>query len=236
MQCYTCSKWVHLNCSLLSFSKFSALDSSHTWSCPTSHVSAYYEDPQSSNTVTSSPSGFPSTYTFTFQSVLSAPTSANAAPLPPHFCQRSAPTSTLLPMQRPYLHTSANVAPLPPHFFQRSAPTSTLLPTQRPYLHTSANAAPLPPHFFQRSAPTSTLLPTQRPYLHTSANAAPLPPHFFQRSAPISTLLPMQRLLSTFAYKHLSSSCLLCNSSHRTLTTLLCFWLFFYTSNSLFLL
>ena len=34
VQCCTCFKWVHLRCSLLSFSKFRALGSSHSWSCP----------------------------------------------------------------------------------------------------------------------------------------------------------------------------------------------------------
>ena len=34
MQCYTCSNWVHLKCSLLSFSKFRTLGSSHSWSFP----------------------------------------------------------------------------------------------------------------------------------------------------------------------------------------------------------
>ena len=34
VQCCTCSKWVHLRCSLLSLSKFRTLSSSHSWSCP----------------------------------------------------------------------------------------------------------------------------------------------------------------------------------------------------------
>ena len=34
VQCCTCSKWVHLRCSLLSFSKFRTLGSSNAWSCP----------------------------------------------------------------------------------------------------------------------------------------------------------------------------------------------------------
>ena len=34
VQCCPCSKWVHLKCSQLSLSKFSALGSSHSWSCP----------------------------------------------------------------------------------------------------------------------------------------------------------------------------------------------------------
>ena len=36
VQCCTCSKWVHLRCSQLSFSKFRALGSSHCWSFPPS--------------------------------------------------------------------------------------------------------------------------------------------------------------------------------------------------------
>ena len=34
VQCCTCSNWVHLKCSLLSFSRFRTLGSSHFWSCP----------------------------------------------------------------------------------------------------------------------------------------------------------------------------------------------------------
>ena len=34
VQCCTCSKWVHLRCSQFSLSKFRALGSSHSWSCP----------------------------------------------------------------------------------------------------------------------------------------------------------------------------------------------------------
>ena len=46
MQCCICSKWVHLKCSLLPFSKFRTLGSSRSWSCtPTSF---------GDNTVTSS--------------------------------------------------------------------------------------------------------------------------------------------------------------------------------------
>ena len=36
VQCCTCCKWVHLRCSQLFLSKFRALDSSHSWSCPLS--------------------------------------------------------------------------------------------------------------------------------------------------------------------------------------------------------
>ena len=34
VQCCTCSNWVLLKCSLLSFSRFKTLGSSHSWSCP----------------------------------------------------------------------------------------------------------------------------------------------------------------------------------------------------------
>ena len=34
VQCCTCSNWVHLKCSLLSFSKFRILGSSHSWIFP----------------------------------------------------------------------------------------------------------------------------------------------------------------------------------------------------------
>ena len=37
VQCCTCSKWIHLKYSLLSFTKFKTLDSSHSWSCPLLH-------------------------------------------------------------------------------------------------------------------------------------------------------------------------------------------------------
>ena len=36
VQCCACSKWVHLRCSQLPLSKFRALGSSHSWSCPLS--------------------------------------------------------------------------------------------------------------------------------------------------------------------------------------------------------
>ena len=34
VQCCTRSKWIHFRCSLLSFSRFNTLGSSHAWSCP----------------------------------------------------------------------------------------------------------------------------------------------------------------------------------------------------------
>ena len=43
VQCCTCSNWVHLKCSLLSFSRFRTLGSSHYWSCPPCCVPAFLE-------------------------------------------------------------------------------------------------------------------------------------------------------------------------------------------------
>ena len=68
VQCCACSKWVHLRCSQLSLSKFRALGSSHSWSCPPCQI-----------TVTPS-SDSSDMYTSTAQS---SPASANAA-LSPH--------------------------------------------------------------------------------------------------------------------------------------------------------
>ena len=60
----TCYNWVCLKCSLLSFSRFRALGSSHSWSCPPCCVSAFFGDPTSTSMVTSS-SDFSSWYTST---------------------------------------------------------------------------------------------------------------------------------------------------------------------------
>ena len=78
VQCCACSKWVHLRCSQLSLSKFRALGSSHSWSCPPFRI-----------TVTPS-SDSVDMYTSTVQS---SPASANAA-LSLHPCvQTSYPPS-----------------------------------------------------------------------------------------------------------------------------------------------
>ena len=69
VQCCTCSKWVHLRCSQLSLSKFRALGSSHSWSCPPCR-----------NTVTSS-SDSSDLYT---SAVQSGSPSASAAPSSPN--------------------------------------------------------------------------------------------------------------------------------------------------------
>ena len=57
VQCCACSKWVHLRCSQLSLSKFRALGSSDSWSCPLCR-----------NTVTPSSSDSSDTYTSTVES------------------------------------------------------------------------------------------------------------------------------------------------------------------------
>ena len=64
VQCCTCSKWVRLRCSQLFLSKFRALGSSHSWSCPPCR-----------NTVTSS-SDSSDMYTSTIESGHSSANSA----------------------------------------------------------------------------------------------------------------------------------------------------------------
>ena len=66
VQCCICSNWVHLKCSLLSFSRFRTLGSSHSWSYSSCCVSAFFGDPTSTVTVTSSLDSS-SWYTFTAQ-------------------------------------------------------------------------------------------------------------------------------------------------------------------------
>ena len=79
VQCCACSKWVHLKCSQLSLSQFSALCSSHSWSCPPCRI-----------TVTPSSSDSSDMYTSTVQS---SPASANAALSPHPRLQTSYPPS-----------------------------------------------------------------------------------------------------------------------------------------------
>ena len=66
VQCCIWSSWVHLKCSLLSFSRFRTLGSSHSWSFPPCCVPAFLGDPISTVTVTSS-SDPSSWYTSTVQ-------------------------------------------------------------------------------------------------------------------------------------------------------------------------
>ena len=67
MQYRTCSNWVHLKYSLLSFSRFRTLGSSHSWSCPPCCVPAFFGDPTPTSTAPSS-SDFSSWCTSTAQS------------------------------------------------------------------------------------------------------------------------------------------------------------------------
>ena len=64
VQCHTCSNWVHLKCSLLSFSRFRTLGSS-----PGAALPAFFGNSTPTSTVTSS-SDSSSWYTFTAQSGL----------------------------------------------------------------------------------------------------------------------------------------------------------------------
>ena len=87
MQCCTCSKWVHLKSSLLSFSRFRTLGRSHSWSCPPCCVPAFSGDPTPANAPNSS-SDSSGLFTPTAQSGLCAP------PLP---MQHSSPTLSFKP-------------------------------------------------------------------------------------------------------------------------------------------
>ena len=82
VQCYTCSKWVHLRCSRLSPSKFRTLRCSHSWSCPPCCVLA-------SNTATSAVTPHSNTVTSFRTPPACIPPLSNLAPsanaaLPPH--------------------------------------------------------------------------------------------------------------------------------------------------------
>ena len=66
VQCCTCSNWVRLKCSLLSFSRFRTLGSSHSWSFSPSAAFLLFVDPTPTSTVTSS-SDFSNWYTSTAQ-------------------------------------------------------------------------------------------------------------------------------------------------------------------------
>ena len=72
VQCCTCSNWVHLKCSLLSFFRFTTLGSSHSWSFLPCCVPAFFGDLTPTSTVTSS-SDSSSRYTSTTQSGSSGP-------------------------------------------------------------------------------------------------------------------------------------------------------------------
>ena len=72
VQCCTCSKLVHLKCSLQTFSRFRTLGSSHSWSFPPCFLPASFRDSTPTNTVSSS-SDSSSLYTSAAQSGPSAP-------------------------------------------------------------------------------------------------------------------------------------------------------------------
>ena len=101
VQC--CSKWVHLKCSLLSFSRFRTLGSSHSWSFPLYCISSSSGDLMPTNIVIST-SDFSSLYTST---VLSGPSG------PPLLMQHSHPTLAFKPLI-PVLPASY-LLPLHPH-------------------------------------------------------------------------------------------------------------------------
>ena len=67
VQCCTSSNWVHLKCSLLSFSRLRILGSSHSYSFPPCCDTAFFGDLTPTSTVTSS-LDFSTWYTFTAQS------------------------------------------------------------------------------------------------------------------------------------------------------------------------
>ena len=99
VQCCTCSNWVYLKCSLLSFSRFRTLGRSHFWSCPP----CFFGGSTPTSSVTSS-SDSSSWYTSTAQS-------GPCGPL--LLMQHSHPTFTfkLLILFLPTL----NLLPLHPH-------------------------------------------------------------------------------------------------------------------------
>ena len=87
-------KWFHFRCSLLSFSRFNALGSSHSWCFPPCCISGSCGDPTSTNTVTSS-SDFSYVYTST---VLVGPSSPLLLMQHPHPSFTFKPLFPLLPI------------------------------------------------------------------------------------------------------------------------------------------
>ena len=82
VQCCINSQWVYLRCSLLPFSRFKTLGSSHSWICSLCYIPASSRGSTPTNTVSSS-SGSIRLYISTVQPGLSGPLSANAV-LPSH--------------------------------------------------------------------------------------------------------------------------------------------------------
>ena len=84
LQCCTCSKWIYLKCSLLSFSRFRNLGSSHSWSCPHCCIPASSGDATPTSTVPSS-SDSSSLYISTVQSGPFGPLCQYSTPAHPRF-------------------------------------------------------------------------------------------------------------------------------------------------------
>ena len=118
VQCCTCSNWVHLKCSLLSFSIFRTLGSSHSWSCSLCCVSAFFGDLTPTSTVPSSswytsttqsgPSGFLLLmqhlhHTLAFKPLIFFPPTLYLLPLHPHhrFMLLAVSLYLLLPLPLP---------------------------------------------------------------------------------------------------------------------------------------
>ena len=99
VQCCTCSKWVHLKCSLLFFFRFRTLGSSHSRSFPPCCVPAFSRSTLTSTVTSSSDSS--SLYTSTAQSD------------PPLLIQHSRPTLAFKPLFL-FLPTSY-LLPMHPH-------------------------------------------------------------------------------------------------------------------------
>ena len=118
MQCCTCSKWAHLKCPQLSFSRFKTLKNFYSWSCPP----ALCGNPTPTNTVTSS-SDSSSLYTPIVQYV------TTSAALPPTLAFKA-----LIPL--PY---TLYLIPLQPHH---------PLPFQAVSLLSSVSSCPLTPSGF----------------------------------------------------------------------------------------
>ena len=100
VQCYTCLKWVHLKCLLLSFFRFKTLGSSHSWRCPPCCIPAFSGDPTPASTVIS----------FSHSSSLCTSTAYSGPPL---LIQHSRPTLAFKPVIL-FLPTSY-FFPLHPH-------------------------------------------------------------------------------------------------------------------------
>ena len=92
VQCCTCSKWVYLRCSQLFLSKFKALGSSHSWSCPPSFHKTVIPSSDSSNMYTSTVQSAPpllmqhSHPTLVFKPLIPHQSILYLLPLPPHNC------------------------------------------------------------------------------------------------------------------------------------------------------